>query len=129
MSFNVISFLKTALANKGAVPVADDNPLPVTMGTPPIGGGLTATDKTITSATGSSQTLAAANANRKAILIKNGATSIGVNLLGGTAAIGGAGTITLGPLEGLILEGAKCPVGLITVIGTASAYISCIEYT
>ncbi len=28
MSFNVISFLKSALANKGAVPVADDNPLP-----------------------------------------------------------------------------------------------------
>lgn len=29
MSFNVISFLKSALANRGAVPVADDNPLPV----------------------------------------------------------------------------------------------------
>ncbi|CAN5190799.1 hypothetical protein BH10PSE6_BH10PSE6_16780 [soil metagenome] len=29
MSFNVISFIKSALANKGAVPVADDNPLPV----------------------------------------------------------------------------------------------------
>jgi hypothetical protein len=33
MSFNVISFLKSTLANKGAVPVADDNPLPVANGT------------------------------------------------------------------------------------------------
>ncbi|MCW5737800.1 MAG: hypothetical protein KIS73_27010 [Enhydrobacter sp.] len=31
MSFNVISFLKSALANVGAVPVADNNPLPVQM--------------------------------------------------------------------------------------------------
>ncbi len=30
MSFNVISFLKSTLANRGAVPVADDNPLPTT---------------------------------------------------------------------------------------------------
>jgi hypothetical protein len=98
-------------------------------GTPPVGGGLTATDKTVTSATGSSQTLAAAAATRKAILIKNGNSNTGINLLGGTAAIGGAGTITLAPLEGLYLEGAVCPVGAITAISTAAAYISAIEYT
>lgn len=30
MSFGIISFLKSATANRGAAPVADDNPLPVT---------------------------------------------------------------------------------------------------
>lgn len=32
MSFNVLSFLKSALTNRGAAPVADDNPLPVGSG-------------------------------------------------------------------------------------------------
>lgn len=92
-----------------------------------IGGGITYTDKTITSATGSSQTLAATNASRKSILIKNGANQTGVNILGGTAAIGGAGTLTLLPYETLYLSGADCPVGAITVISTAAAYISAFE--
>lgn len=92
-----------------------------------VGGGVTYTDKTITSATGSSQTLAAANASRKSILIKNGAAMTGVNLLGTTAAIGGAATITLTPYETLFLSGADCPVGAITVISTAAAYISAFE--
>lgn len=112
-----------------STPVDSTHPLPVTQGVPTVGGGMTQTDRTITSATGASQNLAAALSTRKAILIKNGATSCGVNLFGGTAAIGGAGTITLAPLEGIYLSGAQCPVGLITVIGTAAAYISCIEYT
>ena len=92
-----------------------------------VGGGITYTDKTITSATGSSQTLAAANASRKSILIKNGASQTGVNITGGTAAIGGAATLTLQPFETLYLSGADCPVGNITVISTASAYISAFE--
>lgn len=101
------------------------NPLPVTLAS--IGGGIAYTDKTITSATGSSQTLAAANASRKSLLIKNGASPTGVNILGGTAAIGGAGTLTLQAFEMLFLSGADCPVGAITVISTASAYISAFE--
>lgn len=96
---------------------------------PSVGGGMTMTDKTITSATGSSQTLAAANAGRRAILIKNGATNAGINLLGSTAAIGGAATITLQPYEGIYFEGAACPVGLIAAITTSTNYISAIEYT
>jgi hypothetical protein len=109
--------------------VSPTYPLPVSFGAPQVGGTMTATDKTITSATGASQTLAAAAAGRRAILIKAGASSVGVNLLGGTAAIGGAGTITLAPLEGIFLDGASCPVGAITIITTATAYVSAIEYT
>ncbi len=61
--------------------------------------GITPTDRTITSATGSSQTVMAANASRKALTIENtGNANCGVNPTGGTAAIGGAGTITLAPL-------------------------------
>lgn len=129
MSFSVLSFLKSSTANRGAIPVADDNPLPVQQGTPPIGGGITYTDKTITSASGSSQTLAAANTSRKSLLIKNGGSATGVNLNGGTAAIGGAATITLQPYEPLFLSGADCPTNLITVISTATAYISAFEGT
>lgn len=103
-------------------------PTPVEIAKPITGGALSPTDRTITSATGSSQPLAAANQNRRAILIKNGNSNTGINLLGGTAAIGGAGTITLAPLEGLYLEGAACPVGAITAISTASAYITAIEF-
>lgn len=92
-----------------------------------IGGSITYTDKTITSATGSSQTLAAANASRKSLLIKNGGSPTGVNLLGTTAAIGGASTLTLQPFEFLFLSGPDCPVGAITVISTAAAYVSAYE--
>lgn len=92
-----------------------------------VGGGITYTDKTITSASGSSQTLAASNASRKSIIIKNGASVTGVNINGGTAVIGGAATLVLQPYEGLSLSGADCPVGAITVISTAAAYISAFE--
>lgn len=108
-------------------PLADASGLKVKIGGTVAGGGITYTDKTITSATGSSQTLAAANASRKSILIKNGAAQTGVNLNGGPAAIGGAGTITLQPFEPLFLDGPDCPVGAITVISTATAYISALE--
>ena len=92
-------------------------------------GGFTQTDKTISSATGASQVLMAANPARRSILIKNGAANAGINLAGGTAALGGAGTITLAPFEGMYLDGGSCPLGAITAITTAAAYISAIEYT
>lgn len=60
--------------------------------------GITPTDRTITSATGASQTVMAANASRKGLTIQNtGNANCGVNPTGGTAVIGGAGTITLLP--------------------------------
>lgn len=61
--------------------------------------GITPTDRTITSATGASQTMASANASRHSLTIENtGNANCGVNPTGGTAAIGGAGTLTLAPL-------------------------------
>jgi hypothetical protein len=80
--------------------------------------GITPTDRTITSATGASQQMAAANATRHSLTIVNtGNANCGVNPTGGTAAIGGAGTLTLSPL------GAYTPripsLSAITVICTA----------
>lgn len=61
--------------------------------------GSTPTDRTVTSATGASQTVMAANATRHSFMIVNtGNANCGINPTGGTAAIGGAGTITLAPL-------------------------------
>lgn len=114
--------------NEGEVQVAVDSYGNVrTTAVTTVGGSVTYSDKTITNASGASQTLAAANAARKSILIKNGASQTGVNINGGTAAIGGAATLTLQPFETLFLSGADCPVGAITVISTASAYISALE--
>lgn len=60
--------------------------------------GITPTDRTITSATGASQTVMALNATRKQLVIQNiGTSNCGINPTGGTAVIGGAGTITLVP--------------------------------
>lgn len=42
MSFNVISFLKSAITGRPAVPVADDQPLPVYLATPNAFAGVTA---------------------------------------------------------------------------------------
>jgi hypothetical protein len=80
--------------------------------------GITPTDHTITSASGSSQQIMAANASRHSMTIENtGNANCGVNPTGGTAAIGGAGTITLAPL------GAYTPrvptLSAVTVICTA----------
>jgi hypothetical protein len=60
--------------------------------------GITPTDRTITSASGASQQIMAANSSRHSLLIQNtGNANCGVNPIGGTAAIGGAGTLTLLP--------------------------------
>lgn len=81
--------------------------------------GITPTDHTIASASGASQQLMAANASRHSMTIVNtGNANCGVNPTGGTAAIGGAGTITLAPL------GAYTPrvptLSAVTVICTAA---------
>jgi hypothetical protein len=56
-------------------------------------------DRTITSASGASQQLFAANLQRHSITIVNtGNANCGINPSGGTAAIGGAGTFTLAAL-------------------------------
>lgn len=81
--------------------------------------GITPTDRTITSASGASQQIMAANASRHSLTIENtGNANCGVNPTGGTAAIGGAGTLTIAPL------GAYTPrvptLSAVTVICTAA---------
>jgi hypothetical protein len=79
----------------GTVPVSPQSPLPVT-GTGTIG--ITPTDHTITSASGSSQQIMAANVSRHSLtMVNTGNANCGVNPTGGTAVIGGAGTFTLVP--------------------------------
>lgn len=79
--------------------VGTSTPLPVTSSTPAVQSiGITPTDRTITSATGASQTVMAANATRHSLIIENtGNANCGINPTGGTAVIGGAGTLTLVP--------------------------------
>jgi hypothetical protein len=84
-------------------PSSAANPLPITGTVTATAGnavGITPTDHTITSASGASQQIMAANATRHSMTIENTSTTsnCGVNPTGGTAAIGGAGTITLAPL-------------------------------
>lgn len=103
-------------------PVSATAPMPVigtvtTTTTNPVG--ITPTDRTVTSATGASQTMMAANATRRGLTIVNtGNANCGVNPTGGTAAIAGAGTLTLIP------GGAYTPriptLSAVTVICTAA---------
>lgn len=80
--------------------------------------GITPTDRTITSASGASQQIMASNTGRHSLTIQNtGNANCGVNPTGGTAAIGGAGTLTLVP------NGSYSPrvptLSAVTVICTA----------
>lgn len=80
--------------------------------------GITPTDRTIVSTSGASQQMMAANAARHSLTIVNtGNANCGVNPTGGTAVIGGAGTITISPL------GAYTPriptLSAVTIICTA----------
>lgn len=60
--------------------------------------GANVTDHTITSASGSSQQIMAANGSRHSLTIVNtGNANCGINPTGGTALIGGAGTFALVP--------------------------------
>lgn len=124
---NVAAAVQECLNSSGqAVPVSSGtcaNPMQVA-GTVTSGAavGITPTDRTITSASGASQQIAALNAARHSLTIVNtGNANCGVNPTGGTAAIGGAGTLTLAPL------GAYTPrvpsLSAITVICTAGQSI------
>lgn len=85
------------------------------------------TDRTITSLSGASQALLAANGQRNYLLIENtGNANVGINLVGGTAIIGGAGTVTLTP-NGSLEFVNWIPQGAITVIGTSGQALACLE--
>lgn len=80
--------------------------------------GITPTDHTIASASGSSQQIMAANTARHSLTIENtGNANCGVNPTGGTAVIGGAGTITIAPLGAYTPR--VPPLSAITIICTS----------
>lgn len=88
------------------------------------GGALT--DRSIANLSGASEPLMAANANRHYLLIQNiSANNMGINLNGGVAAIGTAGTITLA--AGGSLEMNFPPIGAITIIGTLNDDVTAFE--
>ncbi len=93
---------QSTFGQQGTTSVSPTTPLPIIGSVTATAGnavGITPIDRTITSASGSSQTLMAANTTRHSMTIENtGNANCGVNPTGGTAAIGGAGTLTLAPL-------------------------------
>ncbi len=81
-------------------------------------------DLSIAALTGASQALVGVNAARRVLVISNvGATNVGVNLTGGVAAIGAAGTLTLLPGANLVIDDFA-PTNAITVIGTLAAALT-----
>lgn len=81
-------------------------------------------NKSVTSATGSSQTLAIANPARREIVISNIAASTWwINPVGGTAAANTTPCIQLLPGQTLVLQNADA----ITAIGTTSAALTVLE--
>jgi hypothetical protein len=89
-------------------------------------------DCSIASLSGSSTSMLVANPSRKYLFVMNtGTSNVGVNLAGGTAAIAGAGTVTLVPGASLELPKSGStnlmPTGIVTVIGTAAQPVVCYE--
>ena len=83
-------------------------------------GGATLTDASISSATGSSQTVAAASATRNALSISNPHATISwwINPVGGTAAANAAGSFELAP--GAMWTPRPAPTNAVTGIATAA---------
>lgn len=81
---------------------------------------VTIVDYSIATLSGSSQQALAASANRSYLHIFNcGTASVGVNLSGGSAAIGSAGTDTLLPNGQINFSEGSIPQNAINVIGTS----------
>jgi len=85
------------------------------------------TDHSIANLSGASENLMNANANRKFLFIHNPAgNNMGVNLIGGAAAIGTAGTVTLPP-GGIILLDKYVTTSAIKIIGTLNDDVTAYE--
>lgn len=111
--------------------VSDTNPFPVkTTGIAPIGGGITWGAPTAVTLSGSSQDLIAANAGRKGIMIINrsGNAAVSYDLAGGVVTLAGGIQMQPGYQRDWYL-GATCPVGKITIIGTAAQLVTYVEGT
>lgn len=127
MSFNIISFIKRATG--GAVPVADDQPLPVTSGSGTAGSpsgavqttqlpqdGATLTKAAVTMS-GSSAVLVAASASRLIVIV----SSTAGNAVAAIDPTGGTAALTAGiPLQGgeTIEIVGKAAQSAMTQIGT-----------
>lgn len=110
--------------------VSAANPLPTqNSGVAPVGGGIVWGAPQAVTLTGSSQNLVAANAARKAIRIINriGNAQISYNLAGGAVTLIGGDQMNGGQKDWF--TGAECPVGIVTVIGTAAQVVTVIEGT
>lgn len=85
-------------------------------------------DCSVSSLTGSSQSLVAANPQRKYLLIVNsGANNAYVNLAGGTAATSGISSAQISPQGTVLLSGATVARNAVTVIGTSAQPVTCYE--
>ena len=85
------------------------------------------TDRSIPNLTGASQVLMAANANRRVLVISNvAANPMAVNLTGGAAVIGAAGSLTLAPNAFLSIDQYP-PTSAITIIGTLNDDVTAYE--
>jgi hypothetical protein len=87
-------------------------------------------DYSIVSLSGASQELLpqTANLNRRFLMIQNtGNANIGVNLVGGTAEIGGTGTFTLVPNGSITLSNGFCPSNKINIVGTSGQPVACVS--
>lgn len=85
-------------------------------------------DCSISSLSGSSQSLIAANPQRKYLMVFNsGANNAYVNLAGGTAATSGASSVVLGVGSSVVISGTSISRSAVTVIGTAAQPVTCYE--
>lgn len=98
-------------------------------GSAPVGGGITWGAPAAVTLTGASQTLIAANASRKGIQIINrtGNAQVSYDLAGGTVTL--IGGFQMSPGQRDWYTGADCPVGAITIIGTAAQLVTVVEGT
>lgn len=104
--------------------IASMTPLLVTPSVP-VGG--TYTDRSIANLAGTSETLMASNASRKVLVVYNiGATSVAVNLTGGTASLTAGGSVVLQAGGSLVLD-TYPPSSAITIIGTTNADVTAYE--
>ncbi len=83
-------------------------------------------DHSISSLASGSQQLVPKDMTRNFLEIFNsGADNIGVNLTGGAAAIGSAGTDTIIPNGSMSFNVGSIPGNLITVVGTTGQPVTC----
>lgn len=85
-------------------------------------------DCSISSLSGSSQTLVAKNPQRKYLMVYNsGANTAYVNLAGGTAATSGISSVPLTVGASVVISGNQTDTTAVTVVGTTAQPVTCYE--